>query len=733
MAALHAKNDGPLYYYGPTVENFWNDRGSDFTGAEYWVAFPAELAGQDVRVPPLASSPELPLARYGHPVGQGAEHKVDKAGDAFVQLKANRGDATVAVRRMVWAPSGTPSLVAVRLRTNGIATLQAAATSYDAPFAEIRLPDTKMAWRTVWLDLDEARANGGRVGDHILYLRSVGGTANVDVIGVTPQAHEVVAPVRFADAPQLSLVAVAGEELSRTFAWTGSDTATLALQGASQGMSLTGNDFRWTPKRAGTHDVLVVASDATTDTTLPVTVTVAPDRPAAIAALLAGVDEPATYTSGSWAAVAAARDAAAAASTADSTTFAGLLESLRAAVAALEELSPRLADGSLDYTGLVTSPLTTAQMNSLVDDDNQTFWGDQRVPNITFDAGPGHRLRADRFGYLARDTFPNRAKGTNVYGSDDNVTWTLLTEHVNAGSDSAMEWVDVKAEVREQAYRFLKLQVDEPGVASDPAFPGIWSLSEFRIDGERIEAVGSLDAVEVSSPDDVAGRVVAGDTAEVTFSGDDAISGVAVTIQGRPATLTDTGEGTWRATATLTEPTAPGYVPFAIDFVTPDGRQADTVAATTDTSRLYLSTDAGLVDAAFGAARVIAPDGSTSTALVAEAGRLFDGNAATHTDTRAVNGTYAITWDFGTGGSVALTGAEILVRQDGYGISRISNLRLEGSADGITWTRLNPAPPRGTLDWQQWIVRDQGAYRYVRLVNGTIMGVAELRLYGAVA
>lgn len=73
------------------------------------------------------------------------------------------------------------------------------------------------------------------------------------------------------------------------------------------------------------------------------------------------------------------------------------------------------------------------------------------------------------------------------------------------------------------------------------------------------------------------------------------------------------------------------------------------------------------------------------------------------------------------------------MRQDGYGISRISNLRLEGSADGITWTRLTPAPPRGTLDWQQWIVRDQGAYRYVRLVNGTIMGVAELRLYGAVA
>jgi hypothetical protein len=50
-----------------------------------------------------------------------------------------------------------------------------------------------------------------------------------------------------------------------------------------------------------------------------------------------------------------------------------------------------------------------------------------------------------------------------------------------------------------------------------------------------------------------------------------------------------------------------------------------------------------------------------------------------------------------------------------------------------TWTRLTPAVPAKTLEWQRWTVTAGDAYRYLRLVNGQILNVAELHLYGSVA
>ncbi|WP_277209357.1 hypothetical protein [Isoptericola croceus] len=741
IAELHERRDGPLYHYGPNVENFWNDRGSDFTGAEYWVAFPPALAAQDVDVPELADTSEAPLSRYGHVLGKGARMQTDSDGAEYVRLKASaKRDAVVGVRRMVWSDTGKTSLVGIRVRTDGPAVLQAAGTSRFVDATDIPLPDTGGEWRYVWLDLDATRDPASRVGQHLVVLRAVGDGAKVDVAGVLAQANGVLTPPTFDDAPSLDLVAVAGEELTRTFAVSDTDgDPVLGLQEAPRGTSITADGtLTWTPRQRdfGTTELLVVASDETTDTVLPVTITVVEDRAAAVDAYLADLAAPETYTTATWTAVAAARDAALdGADSAGPGAFAALLEDLRRAVVGLDELNPRLADGTLDLTQVVTSPqLSLATLRALTDGDNQTTWGDQRVRSILLDAGPGFRLSADAFGFLARDTFPNRAEGTNVYGSDDAVSWTLLTEHPNVGRDDRIEDVAVRAEVRDSRFRFLKLQVDEPGVPSDPAFPGIWSLADLRIHGERTEAVGSLDDVALTSPDAVAGRVVAGDAAELRFSGDPGISDVEVTILRAPAEVTSTGTGEWVASSTLGEPAEPGSpMTFEIDFVTPDGRTADPVAATTDGSKLYHSTDGGLVDGAIAAADVVGPDGLVNSALTADAAKLFDGNPASHTDTRQIGDTIALTWDLGDGGTVALDGAEILVRQDGYGISRIANLRLEGSHDRQSWNRLTPAQPAGTLDWQRWQVTDDTPYRYLRLVNGQIMGVAELRLFGEVA
>jgi hypothetical protein len=487
VAEQFEHRDGPLFYYGSGVSNFWNESGSDFTGAEYWVAFPPELAEQDVTVPAAGDGPELPLEKFGHTLGQGAKHKVDDAGAAFVRLDANKADAEVAVRRVVWADRASTALVGVRVRTNGTARLEVARTSSAEPFTTVQLPDTHGRWRYVSFDVDSAKVPS--VGDHIVFLRATGGNTNVDVAAVLANANGTLTPPVFDDGASLDVVAVAGEPYTRALGVSDSagDHVSLELQGAPKGVELSDDGrLTWLPgeKDRAAHDLVVVASDGLTDTALPVTITVAQDRPAAIDALLAGLDEPSSYTTRTWQPLVEAREAvSAAAEDAGPAEFADLLEDLRLRIEDLKLLDPRLADGTLDFSRLVTSPdLSSTSLAILVDNDNQTFWGDIRRPSVLLDFGAGYRFRADAFGWLARDTFPDRSHGANAYGSNDGSSWTLLTEHVTEGDDVAIETVAVREKVRDSRFRYLKLQVDEP------QGPGIFSMADLRIHGERTEA-----------------------------------------------------------------------------------------------------------------------------------------------------------------------------------------------------------------------------------------------------
>lgn len=735
VAELYADRDGPLYYYGSDIRNFWNDRGSDYTGAEYWVAFPPELAEVEHTVAPLPDGPELSVETFGTTLGAGAQQQEDADGTAFVRLDAAADDAQLAVRRAVWGDRTKTSLVGVKVRSDGTARLEASRTSAEAPFAEIVVPDTGGQWRYVWLDLHVEKTPGA-VGDSIAFLRATGSAAQVDVAGVLAQANGVLTPPVFADAPSVDVVVVKGEPWSRAFQVTdaANDAVELSLQNGPEGAQLSGEELTWTPGKPGVHETLVVASDGTAVTALPVTITVAATRAAAMGTLFDRIGDEASYTSATWDAVAdLVEQVKKARATAGDAEFADLLARLGEAIDALEPLNPRLADGSLDFTGIVSAPsLSSSQLRALTDGDNQTSWGDQRVTGIVFDFGSGYRVSADRFGFQARDTFPNRAEGTNVYGSDDGADWTLLTEHPNAGQDADVEWIATREEVRDQRFRFLKFQVDEPGVPSDPAYPGIWSIAEIRIDGARSEAVGLMDTVSLSSPDAVAGRVVAGDLVEVRMTGPAENSDVHVTLFGQPAAVESPNPGEWVASAPVPESAeAGGVVDFAIGFTTPDGKAADPIAATSDGSKLFLSTDVGLVDAAFRAAVSLRPDGVIDAGWTQYAARMLDGDAATHSDTRLNSGVYANVWDFGAD-RVALTGAELLVRQDGYGTSRIADMRLEGSNDFQTWTRLTPTVPAKTLEWQKWTVTAGDSYRYIRIANGQILNVAELRLFGEV-
>lgn len=481
VALLHEQSDGPIYRYGGELENFWNPRGSDYTDSEYWLAFPEQLADERVTVPQPANSAEVSAEKYARPLGDGARIVV-RDDEGFARLNASEGEASVAIRRIVWGDQA-----ALRVRTNEPGTVRLSASEEAEPFV-VALPDTHGEWATIGIDLAAASTPPSAVGDHIVFI-GTDEESDIDIAGITGDATDDIAVPTFEAAPSLGFVAIAGENSAHTVAADGDGSdLDYELQSAPVGAQIDADgSLTWKARAVGRHDLFVVASTDTARAALPVSIRVVPNRRAAINEVLSSVSDESLYTTTSWAELAdaerAARDGV------GSRGFAHLLADLEAAVAALQPLSPLLDDDTLDYSRAVTSetlpPETLAQ---LVDGSNKTHWGDLRDASVDLDFGEAYRVTAERFGFLARDTFSNRAEGTNVYGSNDGETWTLLTEHPNAGDDAQIEYVDVTDELRGEAFRYLRLQVDDPGIPTDPAYPGIWSMADFRIDGERIES-----------------------------------------------------------------------------------------------------------------------------------------------------------------------------------------------------------------------------------------------------
>ncbi|MBL0888783.1 discoidin domain-containing protein [Myceligenerans indicum] len=688
VAEAYAHRDGPIYHNGTGVANFWNLRGSDFNAAEYWVAFPPQLAEENITVPSPADTPELDVARLGHTVGGGAQAGTDDDGTGYVRLDAAAGDGYVAVRRAVWPGRDGTALVGFRVRTDATATLQVGPTSDAGAPATVQLPDTGGEWRYVTLDIDQATYPVSPVGSNIVFLRAAGDNAAVDVAGVLARANGTLAPAVFDDGPSLSVVTVAGEPFVRPLPTSGGEPVTLTLQDAPSSASLTSDGkLTWTPGAddVGTHRLVVVASHEQTDTALPVEITVAADRDAAIAVSLDGLQDPATYTATSWLDVATARDAAQAGiGDADPAGFAALLDDLRIAVDGLALLDPRLPDGTLDFSGIVTAPLSTPTLVALTDGDNQTTWGDQRVPSIVLDLGIGYRVRADAFGFLARDTFPNRAEGTNVYGSDDGETWTLLTEHPNAGDDVDIERVPVREDVRDTPFRYLKLQVDEPGVPTDPAYPGIWTLADFRIDGERTEV--DLDTVlELAGAVDLTPYSRA---SRILFTRE--VHDVRVAAHRHSADRRALAARLLRAWDLL-EPAPVGTAELQPGWVTASTRSWD-----------------GSKDAA------------------GNGWAMFDGDPATYTDTTQHSGWVTVIPDDGS----TLTVATVrFLPRSGYA-SRANGVEFQGSGDGgQTWETLATVDGVSDVTWQE-IVLDQpvtvGALRVLAPSGNTNLAEVEL-------
>jgi hypothetical protein len=370
------------------------------------------------------------------------------------------------------------------------------------------VPDTHGQWRYIVPDTSSAAIGSRWLGDNIMYFTFSGPEgATVDVDYVNMAAPTQLTPPRFAmPVFPVTEIVVQGMPYHASYAATDANTAaSVAYEGvkvpAGGLVNTSSGAFDWTPgpDQVGVQDVVVAATDGVAVSTMTARLNVQPDRASAFQAALDGYDPSAAYTTPSLAAfkteLAPLQAAAATVSDAD---FPALLKSVQAAVRKLELVNPRVAsDGSLDWSkDMVTTIGFGADRPALLVDGNyNSYSGDLRAP-ITMDFGENYRVSVNGFGIQARYMFGNRSQGANVYGSNDNVNWTLLTSRETtdtSGHNFEMEVIPVLPGLENERFRYFMARIDHPGPPTDPAYPGISSYGEFRFYGTRYDLQAPVD------------------------------------------------------------------------------------------------------------------------------------------------------------------------------------------------------------------------------------------------
>jgi hypothetical protein len=491
VAKAHEQANGPLYYRGGSLTNFW---GGIDTGPEFWLAFPSALKGH---APPPAGDQNVQFEQKSVPIAGHSAVKND--GDhSFVEVRASQQGSTIALHDLSYQDRSKYSPVGVMIRTNSTSTLEVSKDQDTPAFYTTTLPNTRGQWRYITYDMSTQAIPPNQTGDNIAFYTVVGNPrSTVDFDYVNVLAGTQLSPPLFPQGAATTVVTVASAALKTAFTAKDSNSAdTVSYEGVglpdgAQIDSATGA-FTWTPSNSqvGQQTFQVVATDNTVDTVLSVTIDVAADRQSAYQETLTGYDPKQTYTSASLGDFTTVSDAVKASiPTATDDDFVASLVTLQAAVSSLEPLNAELADGSLNYPTMVTSNLSGDNVRNLVDGDYNTTSGDLHAPFIV-DFGENFQVSATAFGLQARYMFANRSQGANVYGSNNAQDWTLLTsrETTDTTADNdAMETIPTLPALQTEEFRYFKVQVDDPGVPTDPAYPGLSSFSEFRIHGTRIE------------------------------------------------------------------------------------------------------------------------------------------------------------------------------------------------------------------------------------------------------
>ncbi|SFU56339.1 OmpL47-type beta-barrel domain-containing protein [Pseudoduganella namucuonensis] len=689
-------------------------------GGDYWLFMPAaaEAEGAQLLMKPITDPYREVEDRYTVLDGDVTAMRDETA--SFLRINTTAAGAKLAV---VGYGNSTKTF-AFKIRTNGIASLEA----FDEAVA---LPDTKGQWRYVNYTLD----NYHGLYD-VLFLTVKGAGTQVDFDHINVSGSTFTAPVFTEGDADLSLVtyATSSSAVNHSFAATdaGADVLTYQVDNLPAGATFdtaTGA-FSWLPTQSGTYSFVVTTTDGTTVTSKVVKIVVTGDRQTAIGTIIAAYKPNSLYVAATLDTYNAAyADAVNAAGSATDAVFQQKLTALTTAVTGLQELTPLLADGSMNYRNMFTTS-TFGTAVPLLLDNAATTWSTAPgtyAPNLAhiMDFGPDFKASASTFQMQVRASFPERIGGVAMFGSNDNENWTRLTPGLTVVSDD-MQTLPVQEDQKNQRYRFFKLQMVAPTYA-------ILEVGEFRIFGQRYETVNKISAVSISSDQSLKKRIVPGNTVKVTFQSKEAINNVNVMVQGQPATVTTSDNLNWTATWVANASAAAGTVKFVINYKTAAGVDAEPTLFTTDSSSLFISDQTGLINP-IGLTTLSDSSGRNQTDVLGQANVLLDSNLGTFTDFR-VNGSGNGGWiefDFKGGGLATLNRVEVIGRQDQYA-SRINGTVVQGSNDNATWDTISPAS-NGSSDWQTLKINSLTPYRYIRVVNGNAWygNMAELRMYGAV-
>ncbi|MEO7577851.1 MAG: discoidin domain-containing protein [Massilia sp.] len=692
-------------------------------GGDFWFFIPAaaEAEGSKYLVKTIVEPYRELEDRFSSFDGNTVAMRDETAG--FVRITATAQGSKLA---LVGSGNATKNL-AFRIRTNGTALMEAFGDT-------ITLPNTHGQW--VYVDYALNAYQG--LGD-LLYLNVTGAGTTVDIDHINVQAGTLLTPPVFKlgnAALNVYTYASSTATLNFSFAATNANAgATLSYQidnlPAGALFNTANGDFSWKPTQPGTYSFVVSSSDGTTMTTKTVQVVVSADRQSAVAAASAAYNANLIYVSSTLAIYNQAySDAMSAVASASDDDFLARLAALNSAVVGLQQTTPLLSDGSMNYTNLFVATTFGTDLPNALDGSPDSFVGYFLAVNLThtFDFGPSFKFSADAFQLQVRASFPERIGGVAMFGSNDNETWTRLTPGLTAVNED-LQTLPVQDDLKNQQFRFLKMQmIDTSGATSGPFL----ELSEFRIFGHRYETVNKLSAVSIGSPQGLRTRIVAGNTVNLSFKSTEAISNVDVKIQGQAATVTTTDNLNWTASWVANASVASGTVKFTLNYKTAAGIDASPTLFTTDGTSLYISDESNLIGNVLEIAGLKDSNGTAPADLLAVTQKLFDSNLTTASEyyfNGGGSGAY-ITFDFKGGGQATLSRVEVLARQDGY-YTRLNGAVVQGSNDNATWETISNAA-KSTLEWQTLTVNSAQPYRYIRMVDGGgwYGNMAELRLFG---
>ena len=726
-AAFRMRFEDRFHYRGGLTSAWENVDG----GGDFWLHIPAAAAadGAALLPRPTPGAAEIHLADRCT-VLAGDVDIVRPSGEApHLSIRAGREPSRVAVL----SASSPQDLVALRVRADGTALLRVLPGDRAVP-----LPDTGGQWRMVALS--------GGFADHQELEVTATGRVQVDIGPLrTDAAATLTPPVIPADAPR-RVIGVAGVPLridpgiqgsggqlvhAAAFlpSWARIDPATGVISGD-----------RPRPDSGGLTSVIVQAEDGTSAVAGTLEIGVGANRRAALELAATGHDPQADYVSWSLAAWQARVDAAEEAlGSADDADFAVLLADVVAATAALELLSPRLEDGSLDYAGLVTASTLGMPPTAMTDGDPGTFawYGMAQDLTHTVEFGPDFAVRAEAFS-LQSNIFADRLATSIVLGSPDGATWTRLTPGA-AELTQNLQRLEVDPALRGTAFTALRIHLTDPqpdvlyGIVRN-----LMEIAELRIHGERVETGNVFETIALSSEDALAGKVRAGDVVRCEVRSRVPLAALDVRLHGAAAEVELDADGLGAVATAVIGDAGGGRVSLEVTGTREDGTATPTLRSTTDGSSLQVGGAAERQlrlgeDASIVASAPQWPGGGLDETAVAAL--VHDRDPETFADlTQGAGAFFRIDLEAGA----RCVPEEIWMLPRASHPQRLDGTRLQGSADGQTWQDLtDPVAGARAGTWSSLrgeAILSAQAWPHLRLINDTGWNgnLAELEIYGQV-